>query len=267
MYLIVSALILLFLLISISYKINIIQYEIKSEKIDRDMDILFLSDLHSCDYGINQKKLMDKIKSVDCDVILLGGDIVDDKLKAKKAFELLEQLQQLGKKIYYVHGNHEKRIENLVVIDETIINYNVQILNNEEVFLSNNIKLIGVDDSSGEILENYENKLDDLDEKLNLENYNICLIHKPDYYFKKNLKNFDLMISGHTHGGQWRLPFILNGVISPGQGLFPKYAGGMYNDDYTLIVSRGLAKEKTVVPRIFNRPEINLIKLTKINNS
>lgn len=84
MYLIVSALILLFLLISISYKINIVQYEIKSEKIDRDMDILFLSDLHSCDYGINQKKLMDKIKSVDCDVILLGGDIVDDKLKPKK---------------------------------------------------------------------------------------------------------------------------------------------------------------------------------------
>ena len=262
MYLIVSALILLFLLISISYKISIIQYEIKSEKLDRDINILFLSDLHSCDYGINQKKLMDKIKSVDCDVILLGGDIVDDKLKPKKAFELLEQLQQLDKKIYYVHGNHEKRIENLVEIDETIRKYNVQILDNEDVFLSNNIRLVGVDDSSGEILDDYEDELDILDENLNSENFNICLIHKPDYYFKKNLKNFDLMISG-----QWRIPFILNGVISPGQGLFPKYAGGMYNDGYTLIVSRGLAKEKTVVPRIFNRPEINLIKLTKINNS
>ncbi|MDU2545835.1 MAG: metallophosphoesterase [Finegoldia magna] len=267
MYLIVSALILLFLLISISYKINIVQYEIKSEKIDRDINILFLSDLHSCDYGINQKKLMDKIKSVDCDVILLGGDIVDDKLKPKKAFELLEQLQQLGKKIYYVHGNHEKRIANLDEIDMAIKNYNVQILDNEEVFLSNNIKLIGVDDSSGEILDDYENELGLLDENLNSENFNICMIHKPDYYFKKNLKKFDLMISGHTHGGQWRLPFVLNGIISPGQGLFPKYAGGIYNDDYTLVVSRGLAKEKTVVPRIFNRPEINLIKLTKINNS
>lgn len=266
MYLIVSALILLFLLISISYKINTVQYEIKSEKIDRDMDILFLSDLHSCDYGINQKKLMDKIKSVDCDVILLGGDIVDDKLKPKSIW-IAGTIATTGQKIYYVHGNHEKRIENLVEIDETIRKYNVQILGNEEVFLSNNIKLIGVDDSSGEILENYENKLDDLDDKLNSENFNICLIHKPDYYFKKNLKNFDLMISGHTHGGQWRIPYILNGVISPGQGLFPKYAGGMYSDDYTLIVSRGLAKEKTVVPRIFNRPEINLIKLRKNNNS
>lgn len=267
MYLIVSTLILLFLLISISYKINIVQYEIKSEKIDRDINILFLSDLHSCDYGINQKKLMDKIKSVDFDVILLGGDIVDDKLKPKKAFELLEQLQQLGKKVYYVHGNHEKRIVNLDEIDMAIKNYGVQILDNEEVFLSNNIKLIGVDDSSGEILDDYENELDILDENLNSENYNICLIHKPDYYFKKNLKNFDLMISGHTHGGQWRLPYVLNGIISPGQGLFPKYAGGIYNDDYTLVVSRGLAKEKTVVPRIFNRPEINLIKLRKNNNS
>lgn len=261
MYLLVSILILIFLLISISYKINIVQYEIKSEKIDRDIDILFLSDLHSCDYGINQKKLMDKIKSVDCDVILLGGDIVDDKLKPKKAFELLEQLQQLGKKIYYVHGNHEKRIENLVEIDQAIRKYNVQILNNEKVFLSNNIKLIGVSDSSGENLEDYERKLEILDENLNTENFNICLIHKPDYYFKKNLKNFDLMISGHTHGGQWRLPFILNGVISPGQGLLPKYAGGMYDDDYTLVVSRGLCKEKTAIPRVFNRPEINLIKL------
>lgn len=82
-----------------------------------------------------------------------------------------------------------KRIENLDEIDKAIKNYGVQILDNEEEFLSNNIKLIGVDDSSGEILDDYENELDILDDNLNSENFNICLIHKPDYYFKKNLKN------------------------------------------------------------------------------
>lgn len=134
-------------------------------------------------------------------------------------------------------------------------------MESEELNLTSNVKLIGMDDSCKEILDNYENSLKKIDDELSSDKFNIMLIHKPDYYFKFNLQNVDLMISGHTHGGQWRIPFILNGLIAPGQGFLPKYAGGMYDEDYTLIVSRGLSKEKTIIPRLFNRPEINLIKL------
>ena len=73
---------------------------------------------------------------------------------------------------------------------------------------------------------------------------------------------FDLVLCGHAHGGQWRIPFILNGVYAPNQGIFPQYAGGRYEKDGTvMIVSRGLARETTYVPRIFNRPELVIIDL------
>ena len=73
---------------------------------------------------------------------------------------------------------------------------------------------------------------------------------------------FDLVVSGHAHGGQWRLPGLINGIYAPHQGLFPSYAGGRYDlGTTTLIVSRGLARESTPVPRIFNRPELVIVEI------
>ena len=73
---------------------------------------------------------------------------------------------------------------------------------------------------------------------------------------------FDLILSGHAHGGQWRIPGILNGLYAPDQGLFPAYAGGRYEmNGATFIVSRGLARESTLAPRVFNRPELIVIDL------
>ena len=73
---------------------------------------------------------------------------------------------------------------------------------------------------------------------------------------------FDLVLCGHAHGGQWRIPGLLNGLYAPHQGVFPDYAGGRYDsEDMTMIVSRGLSRETTMVPRIFNRPELVVIDL------
>ena len=74
--------------------------------------------------------------------------------------------------------------------------------------------------------------------------------------------DFDLVLCGHAHGGQWAIPGILNGLYAPNQGMFPKYAGGRYDFERgTLIVSRGLARESTPAPRVFNRPELVIIDL------
>ena len=74
--------------------------------------------------------------------------------------------------------------------------------------------------------------------------------------------SIDLIISGHSHGGQWRIPFILNGLYAPNQGFFPKYAGGKYEHGNTAhIVSRGLSKNSTRIPRIFNPPELVIVEL------
>ena len=76
-------------------------------------------------------------------------------------------------------------------------------------------------------------------------------------------RGFDLILAGHAHGGQWRLPGVVNGLLAPDQGLFPPYAGWRYElEGGTLIVSRGLARESTRVPRVFNRPELVIIDVT-----
>ncbi|MEG2857947.1 MAG: metallophosphoesterase, partial [Clostridia bacterium] len=92
--------------------------------------------------------------------------------------------------------------------------------------------------------------------------FTILLSHRPELFDEYAKCDFDLVLSGHAHGGQWRIPGILNGLYAPGQGLFPKHAGGQYAmGDNLMIVSRGLARGGNVIPRIFNRPELVIIDL------
>ena len=93
------------------------------------------------------------------------------------------------------------------------------------------------------------------------ENFNTTAIRKIGHmeYFEYD---FDLVLSGHTHGGQGRIPFILNGFFAPEQGYFPKLAGGLYDfGENKLIISRGLSRENTIIPRIFNRPELVFVSV------
>ena len=93
--------------------------------------------------------------------------------------------------------------------------------------------------------------------------FTILLTHRPERVEAYQGRGFDLILAGHAHGGQWRLPGVVNGLLAPDQGLFPAYAGGRYElEGSTLIVSRGLARESTRVPRIFNRPELVIIDVT-----
>ena len=92
--------------------------------------------------------------------------------------------------------------------------------------------------------------------------YTILLAHRPELLDVYSQYDFDLVLAGHAHGGQWRIPGILNGLWAPNQGLFPAHAGGRYEQDGTvMIVSRGLARESTWVPRWYNRPELVIIDL------
>ncbi|MDE6796877.1 MAG: phosphoesterase, partial [Ruminococcus sp.] len=94
--------------------------------------------------------------------------------------------------------------------------------------------------------------------------YNILLLHQPEQ-FPQFTEKFDLILSGHAHGGQWRFPVILEqGLYAPNQGLFPDYTNGQYEyADCTHIISRGLARPLRMIfiPRIFNRPEISVIDI------
>ena len=108
-----------------------------------------------------------------------------------------------------------------------------------------------------------EGQLSQAGSQVEPETFSVLLAHRPERIEAYLESPFDLVVSGHAHGGQWRIPGILNGFIAPNQGLFPQYAGGQYDfEDAALIVSRGLARESTRIPRIFNRPEVVVIDLT-----
>ena len=94
--------------------------------------------------------------------------------------------------------------------------------------------------------------------------YTILLAHRPEGIGKyAAAEDFDLVLCGHAHGGQVRIPLLINGLCAPDQGWFPPYAGGQYLvGSTTMIVSRGLSTQTQMgVPRVFNRPELLLVVL------
>ncbi len=106
----------------------------------------------------------------------------------------------------------------------------------------------------------FYSELDKIQRKKDDNLFRVLLTHRPSYIESYLKYGFDLVLCGHAHGGQWRIPFILNGVFAPDEGWLPKYAGGKYDfPNGQMIVSRGLARESTRVPRIFNRPELVIV--------
>ena len=92
--------------------------------------------------------------------------------------------------------------------------------------------------------------------------FTVLMAHRPELNDKYAAAGFDLVVSGHAHGGQVRIPGLLNGLYAPNQGILPSYAGGEYRiGEMALIVSRGLARESTRLPRVFNRPELVMIEI------
>lgn len=243
--------------------INIVKYSLESDKISSDITVAVVSDLHSCNYGNNQKELVSKLNKENPDIVLMPGDIVDDMLPIKKAKEFLSAITKLYS-CYYTSGNHEVWSNDLNDIKLMMSNYGVKVLEgtNDIININGNmLNILGVDDPEVGY-DKFMNQLEQCNTNLNNINFSILLSHRPELIDIYNQYNFDLIVSGHAHGGQWRIPYILNGLLAPNQGFFPKYAGGKYNiNDSILVVSRGLAKESTRVPRIFNRPEIVIINI------
>lgn len=243
--------------------INVIEYSLKNQKISNNIKVAVVSDLHSCDYGDNQKELIHKINKAKPDIILMPGDIVDDVLPIEKTKEFLSVITKQYP-CFYTSGNHEVWSNDIDNIKLMMKDFGVKILEGTNSTISingNTLNILGVDDP--EI--GYNNFLEQIKQcnlNTNNTNFSILLSHRPELIDVYEQYNFDLIVSGHAHGGQWRIPFILNGLLAPNQGFFPKYAGGKYNfNNFILIVSRGLAKESTRVPRVFNRPEIVIINI------
>lgn len=267
---IIVTFIIILLFCMFDVRLKTVHYKIFTEKIKSSIKIALITDLHSCKYGNNQKQLINAVKKENPDIILLGGDIFDDKISDKNAEIFIEYISTKYP-CYYVTGNHEYWSNRIDEMLEKIKSYNVKILDGKTEIIkirNQEINISGIDDPDA---ENYTDKgevfysqLEEIEKNKNNDLFTILLAHRPSYIKSYLEYNFDLVLSGHAHGGQWRIPFLLNGLFAPDEEWFPKYAGGQYIfDNGQMIVSRGLARESTIVPRIFNRPELVIVEIIK----
>ena len=248
------------------------KYDIENAKIPEDFDsfkIAHISDLHNKTFGENNSELLDMIKNAEPDIIAITGDIIDSTYtNTDIAVDFLTQAVEIAP-CYYVTGNHEAR--ELEIIGELLTTFEtlgVDVLDNESVKISkgdDDITLLGINDPSfvtDYLLGDSESVVDESLASIDIDNsdFNILLSHRPELFEVYTSHNIDLTLSGHAHGGQFRLP-IIGGIYAPNQGIFPKYDSGMYTKDgCSMIVSRGIGNSLFPL-RFNNRPEVILIEL------
>ena len=274
---VISVMILLPLLFfATDSRLLIRSYTVASEKIENPIRLVLITDLHSCYYGKNQETLLSAVEAQNPDLVLFSGDIFDENRDHTNALVLLSSLAKQYP-CAYVSGNHEVwcgEVDYTRLMTQLQTEYGITVLHGDTVTVEINgtpVNLCGMDDPDaytmgvgGGTQNTFSEQLQQLSEKVQTDSFTILLSHRPEYFETDYCGGaYDLVLSGHAHGGQVRIPGILNGLYAPHQGLFPPYAGGMYTKDGTaMIVSRGLARETTIVPRVFNRPELVVIDLT-----
>lgn len=256
-------------------RIDITELEIENELIPDSFDgftIVQVSDLHNTEFGKDNEKLVNAIKSVEPDLIAITGDLMDSKhTDVDVAISFIEQTATLAP-VYFITGNHEySNITEYNKLEDSMKKAGIHILANESAYVKKNgetIQIIGLDDPIWSDLYSIEgaieNKITDNLRSLKAPDlFCFVLSHRPEYFDAYCQSNVDLVLSGHAHGGQYRLPFI-GGLIAPNQGLFPKYTEGAYEKDgTTMIVSRGLGN--SILPfRLNNPPELVVIKLSTL---
>lgn len=227
--------------------------------------IALVTDLHSCYYGKNMKTLINMIDKEKPDLVLLGGDIFDDKLGDKNTKIFIEDIVKKYP-CYYVTGNHEfwsKRQDEMKAYMESV-GVTVLVGDCETVTVNNvDIDICGVDDPYGKTEEQWKEQIDSAWAKTEESHLKILLTHRPEKVAVYEQYGFDLILAGHAHAGQIRIPFINKGMFAPDQGVFAEYVNGTYtlSNGSIMEVSRGLGRESTPLPRFFNNPEVVILDI------
>ena len=254
-------------------------YEVNSLRIPPSFDgycIVQISDLHNDLFGPHQSRLMRLLGAAHPDLIVVTGDLVNERRRGDEhSLDLIRQLTPLAP-VYLATGNHEVYWDEsgeLQELMERLENRGVQVLRGRSVLLQHGgeaIALAGIDDpdtfhgesSQSDALARWERALADVRTGIEPDTFAILLSHRPEHIRIYANLGFDLVFTGHVHGGVVRLPFI-GGLYAKNQGWLPQYTSGMYTlDDTSMIVSRGLGRGG--VPfRFLNRPDIVVVRLRR----
>lgn len=238
------------------------------------LKLVVLSDLHSCPAGTIGTQLIQCVQQQKPDYILLPGDIIDDHYPPAPAWKLLRGLAAIAP-TYYVPGNHEYRTRQMPRILSNLHKCGVHVLMDQQILIAANsasLLLCGWEDPEKFRMQNLQPARSQAPNRpfspiANQAAYSILLAHRPETIRDYLPLGFDLVVSGHAHGGQVRIPYLINGVFASGQGLFPRLAGGCYRyANTTHIISRGLVVYP-YIPRIFNPPELTVVTVQGMPHS
>ena len=229
--------------------------------------IAHVSDLHNAVFGRKNEKLLSLIRAAKPDIIAITGDLIDSRhTDIDSALAFVEAAAEIAP-VYYVTGNHESRLD-FDEIEPRLIAAGARVLRNEAEDIGRGgerIRLAGIDDPSfirtgGTAEERAAAELEQLGDGGGT--FTVLLAHRPELVEVYAEYGAGLVLSGHAHGGQVRLP-LLGGLYAPGQGLLPEYDSGLYSLGETqMVVSRGLGN--SVAPlRVNNRPELVIVTLSR----
>ncbi|MFR5860837.1 MAG: metallophosphoesterase [Flavonifractor plautii] len=252
-----------FLLAGLDARLLVRAYTVESGRLTGPVRLAVLTDLHACAYG-EAVGLLDAVAQKPPTWYCCAATSWDEpRMPEERALDTVEALAAVWP-TYYVTGNHEFWTGRVDEVKARLEERGAVVLAGDCVTVTaagQTVQLCGIDDPSvGET--RWREQLEAVTAALDGEHCSILMTHRPERTEDYAGRGFELVLAGHAHGGQWRLPGLLNGLFAPDQGLFPTYAGGRYAlGDTTLLVSRGLARESTRLPRFYNRPELVMVEL------
>ncbi len=252
-------------------KLTVTEYKVKTDRISGRVRVVFLSDLHSTEYGCGQADLLSAVVALSPDIVLLGGDMIDNRYSTAPAVTLISEINRRFR-CFYVSGNHEfydrlwKR--NSALLAEA----GITPLDGDTVTVSlgeDRVHISGLHDyymhtpdgdPHAPANAEWRGRLAEMAAKKPRDGLRLLLSHRPEMTEDYSSAGYDMVFCGHAHGGQIRgIPFFKNGVFAPGQGLSPKYTKGIYDiGESRMVVSSGLCVN--FLPRWFNPPEIVVVE-------
>lgn len=226
------------------------------------LKIVHITDLHYGNTTNNSdlKKIVDKVNLIKPDIIVFTGDLLDKDLNNEELEEFKDILNNMKSNIkkYAVNGNHDENFsEILKETGFTDLNNNYDSLynsNNSVILFSG----INTNDDINDAIKNINNFLSD-EQNTNNIIYKIMLMHEPDKILDFDYNNYDLILAGHSHNGQITIPFI--GSLYKPNGS-KKYYKDYYELEGTKLYISGGIGTSTLKLRLFNKPSINLYRLT-----
>lgn len=250
------------------------EHTVRDRRIKKDCRAVVLADLHNKRYGKGNERLLAAIRECRPDFILVAGDMPT--ARPGKSLEVAACLmRELSRDfpVYYGNGNHEQRMKMYRDVygdmadryEKALLGLGISRLENEHIALPDfgitvygaeidrlYYKRFGVQPMGTDYLKNILGEPDS-------SAYNVLLAHNPDYFPQYADWGADLVLAGHIHGGMVRVPILGRGVVSPNVCLFPKYDGGVFEQDKSvMILSRGLGMH-TIPVRLFNPGEIVVV--------